>query len=166
MVGRLLILLPIYLMVLVLLKGMQSAAALVRPLAMLLPAWLPAENLLSLVLVLIVCFLIVIGVGLGWAGSSETGWTGHSRETSGLRALSKPHAVQTHASSGWQPRRHGFAVAISWKRAGKSLTPLARAIVTRGSSSRTDPRGYGVSARWARSGMKIGAEGGTRWAAF
>ena len=37
-----------------------------------------------------------------------------------------------------------FAVAISWKRAGKSLTPLARAIVTRGSSSRNDPRGYGA----------------------
>jgi uncharacterized membrane protein len=62
LVGGLLILLPIYLTVLVLLKGMQSVAALVRPLAMLLPAWLPAENLLSLVLVLIVCFLIGIGV--------------------------------------------------------------------------------------------------------
>ena len=62
MVGGLLILLPIYLMVLVLLKGMQSAAALVRPLAMLLPDWVPAENLLSLVLVLVLCFLIGIGV--------------------------------------------------------------------------------------------------------
>jgi uncharacterized membrane protein len=62
LVGGLLILLPIYLTVLVLLKGMRSVAALVRPLAMLLPAWLPAENLLSLVLVLIVCFLIGIGV--------------------------------------------------------------------------------------------------------
>jgi uncharacterized membrane protein len=48
--------------VLVLLKGMQSAAALVRPLAMLLPAWLPAENFLSLALVLVVCFLIGIAV--------------------------------------------------------------------------------------------------------
>jgi len=44
LVGGLLILLPIHLTVLVLLKGVQSAAALVRPLAMLLPAWLPAEN--------------------------------------------------------------------------------------------------------------------------
>ena len=62
LVGGLLIVLPIYLAVLVLLKGMQSVAALVRPLTLLLPAWLPAENLLSLVLVLVVCFLIGIGV--------------------------------------------------------------------------------------------------------
>jgi uncharacterized membrane protein len=62
LVGGLLIVLPIYLAVLVLLKGMQSAAALVRPFTMLLPAWLPAEKLLSLVLVLAVCALIGIGV--------------------------------------------------------------------------------------------------------
>jgi uncharacterized membrane protein len=52
--GGLLIVLPIHLTVLVLLKGVQSAAALVRPRAMLLPAWLPAENFMSLVLVLVV----------------------------------------------------------------------------------------------------------------
>jgi uncharacterized membrane protein len=62
LVGGLLIVLPLYLTVLVLLKGMQSLAALVRPLAMLLPAWLPAENLLSLALVLVVCFLIGVAV--------------------------------------------------------------------------------------------------------
>jgi len=62
LVGGLLIVLPIYLTVLVLLKGMQSLAALVRPLAMLLPAWLPAENLLSLALVLVVCLLIGVAV--------------------------------------------------------------------------------------------------------
>jgi uncharacterized membrane protein len=62
LVGGVLIVLPIYLTVLVLLKGMQSVAALVRPLAMLLPAWLPAENLLSLVLVLVACFLIGVAV--------------------------------------------------------------------------------------------------------
>jgi uncharacterized membrane protein len=62
LVGGLLIVLPIYLAVLVLLKGMQSVAALVRPLTLLVPAWLPAENLLSLALVLVVCFLIGIAV--------------------------------------------------------------------------------------------------------
>jgi uncharacterized membrane protein len=61
-IGGLLILLPIYLAVLVLLKGMQSVAALVRPLTVLLPSWLPAENLLSLCLVLVVCCLIGIAV--------------------------------------------------------------------------------------------------------
>ena len=58
MIGGLLILLPIYLAVLVLLKGMQSVAAFVRPLAKLLPQALPAEEALSLALVLTVCFLI------------------------------------------------------------------------------------------------------------
>ena len=62
LVGGLLIVLPIYLAVLVLLKGMQSAAALLRPLTMLLPAWLPAAGLLSLALVLVVCFLIGLAV--------------------------------------------------------------------------------------------------------
>ena len=62
LVGGVLIVLPIYLAVLVLLKGMKSVAALVRPFTMLLPEWLPAENLLSLALVLVVCFLIGIAV--------------------------------------------------------------------------------------------------------
>ena len=47
-VTGLLILVPVYLSVLLLLKAMQSAVGFVRPFAMLLPEWLPAENLLSL----------------------------------------------------------------------------------------------------------------------
>ena len=57
-VTGLLILVPVYLSVLLLLKAMHSAAGLARPFANLLPEWLPAEHLLSLLLVLIVCFLI------------------------------------------------------------------------------------------------------------
>ena len=60
--GGLLIVVPIYLSILLLLKAMQSLAGFVRPLAMLLPAWIPAENALSLLLVLIVCFLIGVAV--------------------------------------------------------------------------------------------------------
>ena len=62
LIGGVLVVLPIYLAVLVLLKGMKSVAALVRPFAMLLPAWLPAEHLLSLLLVLAVCCVIGIAV--------------------------------------------------------------------------------------------------------
>src|SRR5262249_28017712 len=62
LVGGVLVVLPIYFTVLVLLKGMKSVAALVRPFAMLLPAALPAEHLLSLLLVLVVCFLIGVAV--------------------------------------------------------------------------------------------------------
>jgi uncharacterized membrane protein len=58
LVGGVLVVVPIYLAVLLLLKGMKAAASLVKPIAMLLPDWLPAENLLSLLLVLLACFLI------------------------------------------------------------------------------------------------------------
>jgi uncharacterized membrane protein len=58
LVGGLLVLAPLYLAVLLLFKAMQSLVGLVRPLARLVPAWLPAAQVLSLVLVLFVCFLV------------------------------------------------------------------------------------------------------------
>jgi len=58
LVRGLLIIIPLYLAVLLLLKAAKSLAGLVRPLAMLLPEWLPAEGALSLLLVLFVCFLV------------------------------------------------------------------------------------------------------------
>jgi uncharacterized membrane protein len=61
-VGGLLIVVPIYLAVLLLLKAMHSVVAVVRPFAMVLPAWFPAEHVLSLLLVLLVCFLIGVTV--------------------------------------------------------------------------------------------------------
>ena len=60
--GGLLVVVPIYLAVLVLLKGMKSVAELVQPIARLLPDWLPAEQALSLLLVLVICFLIGVAV--------------------------------------------------------------------------------------------------------
>ena len=57
-VGGVLVLLPIYLAVLLLLKGMKAVVGLVRPIAALLPEWLPAENALALLVVLIACFLV------------------------------------------------------------------------------------------------------------
>ena len=65
LVSGLLVIIPIYLAVLLLLKAMQSVAGLARPFAMLLPAWLPAEHVLSLLLVLIVCFLVGAAVRTG-----------------------------------------------------------------------------------------------------
>ena len=57
-VGGLFIVVPVYLALLLLLKGMKSAAGLVRPIAMLLPDWMPAEQFFSLVVVLIACFFV------------------------------------------------------------------------------------------------------------
>jgi uncharacterized membrane protein len=62
LVGGLLIVVPIYLAVLLLLKAMQSVVGLVRPFAQLLPPSLPAENILSLLLVLGICFLLGLAV--------------------------------------------------------------------------------------------------------
>jgi uncharacterized membrane protein len=46
----------------VLLKGMKSVGQLVRPFARLLPDWFPAEQAMSLLLVLMICFLIGVAV--------------------------------------------------------------------------------------------------------
>ena len=62
LVGGLLIVVPVYLAVLLLLKGMKSVAGLVRPFAALLPDWIPAERFFSLVLVLTICFLVGVAV--------------------------------------------------------------------------------------------------------
>ena len=62
LVGGLLIVVPVYLAVLLLLKGMATVAGLVRPVAALLPDWIAAENFLALVLVLTICFLVGVAV--------------------------------------------------------------------------------------------------------
>jgi len=62
LIGGLLIVVPVYLAVLLLLKGMKSAATVVRPFAAVLPDWIPAENLCSLLLVLIICFIVGVAV--------------------------------------------------------------------------------------------------------
>jgi uncharacterized membrane protein len=56
------IVVPTYLAVLLLLKGMKSVVGLVRPVALLLPDSLPAGTILSLLLVLLICFFIGVAV--------------------------------------------------------------------------------------------------------
>ncbi len=58
----LLIVVPLYLAVLLLLKGMKSIVGLVRPIAAMLPDWIPAESALSLLFVLLICFLVGVAV--------------------------------------------------------------------------------------------------------
>jgi uncharacterized membrane protein len=57
-IGGLFIVVPVYLALLLLVKGMKSVASLVRPIAALLPDWIPAEGFFSLVLVLVTCFVV------------------------------------------------------------------------------------------------------------
>ena len=65
----LLLLIPAYLSFLLLQKAMQSLTGLVRPITTLLPDWLPAETVLSLLLVWMICF-IVGGIVCTRAGES------------------------------------------------------------------------------------------------
>jgi uncharacterized membrane protein len=53
-----LVVVPLYLVILLLLKAMSSLADLVHPIAQLLPHWLFAGDALSLVLILLVCVIV------------------------------------------------------------------------------------------------------------
>jgi uncharacterized membrane protein len=53
-----LIVAPLYLCLLLLLKAMNSLRGMMEPIAKLIPDWLPAEYLLSLLLILVVCFML------------------------------------------------------------------------------------------------------------
>jgi uncharacterized membrane protein len=73
----LLVIVPVYLCVLLLLKAMQSLGSLVRPLAKLIPDWLPAEGLLSLLLVVLLC--LVVGMLMRtWGGRALRDWLEHA----------------------------------------------------------------------------------------
>ena len=63
LIRGLLIVVPVYLAIILLLKGMKSVAKLVQPFTALLPDWVPAEELLSLLLVLAICAAIGATVG-------------------------------------------------------------------------------------------------------
>jgi len=58
LIGGMFVVVPVYLAVLLLLKGMQSVVNLVRPIAALLPDAVPAEGLLSLLVLVGICFVV------------------------------------------------------------------------------------------------------------
>jgi uncharacterized membrane protein len=58
LIAGVLFILPVYLAILLLLKAAKSVGGVLKPLTRLLPEWLPADNLLSFLLVLVVCILI------------------------------------------------------------------------------------------------------------
>jgi uncharacterized membrane protein len=62
LVAGMLVLAPVYLGVLLLLKAIKSLTVVLNPLAELLPGWLPAEGILSLLLVLVFCYLVGLAI--------------------------------------------------------------------------------------------------------
>lgn len=62
LVAGILVIAPIYLAVLLLLKAIKSLMVLLKPFAGLLPDWLPGEEILSLLLVLVLCYLVGLAI--------------------------------------------------------------------------------------------------------
>jgi uncharacterized membrane protein len=52
------VIVPLYLSILLLLKAMGSIRGLVKPVALLIPDWLPGEDLMAFLLVLILCLVV------------------------------------------------------------------------------------------------------------
>jgi len=101
----LLIVVPVYLAVLLLLKGMESVGNLVRPFAQILPDWVPAEEFLSLLLVLAICVAIGASVGAR-IGRGVRDWTeGNLFERipgyALFRSLTQQVAGQSRESTWW-----------------------------------------------------------------
>jgi uncharacterized membrane protein len=58
LVAGFIIIVPLYLSILLLLKAISSVRGLVKPVALLLPDWLPGEDLMAFLLVLILCLVV------------------------------------------------------------------------------------------------------------
>jgi uncharacterized membrane protein len=105
-VGGVLILLPVYLAVLLLLKGMKSFVALLQPIVKLLPDWLPNENLLALLLVLVLCFalgaIVRTPIGRRARVRVEETFFGNLPGYDTIRSLSRRLAGQGDESE-WKP---------------------------------------------------------------
>ena len=73
LIAGVLFVLPVYLSILLLLKVAKSLVGVVKPLTRVMPEWFPAENLLSFLLVLVVCLLVgmVLRTSLGRAARTR-----------------------------------------------------------------------------------------------
>ncbi len=93
-VGGLFVVAPIYLAVLLLLKAMASVASLVEPLSALFPGSIIAQELFSLVLVLVVCFLVGMAIAdANWARDSRARRECVPRKTSRVQPAEKSDAA-------------------------------------------------------------------------
>ena len=63
LVGGILVVVPVYLGVLLLLKATKSLADLLKPITALFPRWLPGDQMLSVLLLLAICFLVGVAIG-------------------------------------------------------------------------------------------------------
>jgi len=101
-----LIVVPVYLAILLLLKAAKSLIGIVHPIAKLLPDWFPAANVLSILLVLIVCLLIGVlvhtAIGRAAKKSIERSVLERIPGYELLRTLGQRATGQSDTSA-WQP---------------------------------------------------------------
>ena len=101
-----LIVVPVYLAILLLLKAAKSLIGIVHPIAKLLPPWFPAADVLSMLLVLIVCFLVGVlvhtAIGRAAKKSLEKSVLERIPGYELLRSLGRRATGQTGGSD-WQP---------------------------------------------------------------
>ena len=106
LIAGLLVVAPIYLAVLLLLKGMKSLGGLLQPVAHLLPKWLPGDEVLSLLLVLVLCFLAGVAVrtrsGLGVWHRAERSFFERMPGYSLIRSLTQRLAGEDREAA-WKP---------------------------------------------------------------
>ena len=117
LVAGVLVLAPIYLAVLLLLKAMKSLTGLVRPLAKLLPEWLPADRVFSLLLVMIISFLIGTAVRTRRGRAAWNGWrTLYSKKSLATRLFEV-------LLSNWLARHKANRGSRRWPRLKRLLSP-------------------------------------------
>jgi uncharacterized membrane protein len=141
----LLVVVPIYIAVLLVLKGMKSVVGLVRPIALLLPDTIPAETILSLLLGFLICFVVGVAVrsrvGQAARERMETSFFERIPGYALIRSLTRQAAGNT-AESVWKPALvetgDGFVPAFMIEEFGDGRctvfipsvpTPLAGAIL-------------------------------------
>lgn len=101
--------LPVYLAILLLLKAAKSVGGLVKPLTQMVPETLPAENLLSFLLVLAICLLI------GMALRTSVGRAARTRLENSLLQKIPGYGVfrsMTNQMAG-DSREHGWKPALA-----------------------------------------------------
>jgi uncharacterized membrane protein len=102
----LVVLVPIYVTGLLLLKAASSFAGFIRPIANLLPDWIPAAQLLSLLLVVALCLLVGLSVN---TRPGRTVWKGIQQSAmqrvpgyASIQNLTQQLAGESHTTA-WKP---------------------------------------------------------------
>jgi len=63
LIAGILVVVPVYLGVVLLLQVIKHLADLLKPVAAMLPGWLPGDQILALLLLLVICFLVGVAIG-------------------------------------------------------------------------------------------------------